>query len=60
MYNVFTGKIIYNGYTLTLLFFLHQAGESALDYAIRDDRRDLIAYLKELGEFITLWVELHV
>ena len=57
---MFTGEIFYNVYTVTLLFLLHQAGESALDYAIRDDRRDLVAYLKELGEFITLWVELHV
>ena len=61
MYTVHTTTCVYSKYTGTCtpvrtmcilshcLFLLHQAGESALDYARRDNRTDLIAYLEELG-----------
>ena len=43
--------------TLTLLFLLHQRGQTALDDARSEDRTDVVAYLKELGESIVLCVD---
>ena len=38
--------------TLTLLFLLHQDGETALDLARRNNKTEVVAYLEELGESI--------
>ena len=38
--------------TLTLLFLLHQFGNTALDEARRRNKTEVVAYLEELGESI--------
>ena len=38
--------------TLTLLFLLHQDGNTALDEARSKNRTEVVAYLEELGEYI--------
>ena len=41
--------------TLTLLFLLHQYGETALDNARMMNRTEVVAYLEELGESIVYY-----
>ena len=38
--------------TLTLLFLLHQWGETVLDVARNENRTGVVAYLEEVGESI--------
>ena len=42
---------VYVSWWLTLLFLLHQKGETALDVAKRWDNHDVVTYLEEIGEY---------
>ena len=42
---------VYVSWWLTLLFLLHQDGETALDMAKDGDKHDVVTYLEEIGEY---------
>ena len=42
---------VYVSWWLTLLFLLHQAGETALDRAKHRNEHEVVAYLEEIGEY---------